>query len=217
MTKKRRRRKPAGIPKYAFSIEASSRFAKRVIDETGVDAVVIGRFAVWGWVADIKRHAATKDLDLAVQHSEYPYVDAWVNRSGLFCRPLSIGGINVMHGASGVNVDFIDRSSATMGDFSGLFSEAVRQSVAEGYELEWEGVTLTVVVPEYLVAMKMATGEPDDERDVRALVLSEDADVDVDEVRDIIRRWVPGALGRFEHVLRVAGHPDAHLSVESQG
>ncbi len=57
--------------------------------------------------------------------------------------------------------------------------------------------------------MKLAAGTDKDERDAVRL-LAKVQDLGVEATRDLVRRFLgPGLVGRFEEILRRAGHPQA--------
>jgi len=202
----KRRRKPQRAQPTGFDEDASSRFAARVLHETGVPGAVVGRYAIWAWVP-LQRQAMTKDLDLAVAVQNTPFVRAFLERASLLNRVLTIGGVNARHEATGVNVDFIDRSNREWGDLSALYAEAIAAAYETGLVYSFHDVTLPLAPPEYIVVMKLATQEHDDEKDAKSLLMSDEAQVGIDIVRDIVTRHVPLLRATLERVLREIGHP----------
>jgi hypothetical protein len=185
----------------------SARFAARALSESGVVGAVIGRLAVWAWVPE-EEQEYTKDLDLAVSRLDMPFVRGWLHKEGLHTRELSIGGVNVSYPEDGVNVDFVDRTSRLYGDLGSLFAGAVQAAVESGLTAQIGDFAFPLAPPEYLIAMKMATGEDDDERDAGRLVAH--ADVDVSAARALLAEHAGvAAMGRFEVLLRRSGHPAA--------
>ena len=168
-----------------FDPEASINFAERVFQEAGIGLAVIGRFAIWGWVDDESQHSMTKDFDVAVARVDMPFLESWIEEQSLPVRHLSIGGLNVKHANSGVNIDFIDRSSKQWGDLSALYSEAIKEALDQGEVFQFGDVELPLVPPEHLVVMKIATLERDDELDASRLLESPTAEVAVETVRDL--------------------------------
>jgi hypothetical protein len=167
---------------------------------------VIGRVAIWAWIPDPGQHEYTKDVDVAIAREDERAVRAWFSDRGLRVSELSIGGINYREGE--VRLDFIHRA-CEHGDFSGLFSAAVHAAIARGEMGDvGGGILLPLVPPEYLVAMKILTMEPKDERDAGRLLMR--APLDLDLTREVVRKYL-GPLGasRLEVILRQIGHPRA--------
>jgi hypothetical protein len=195
-----------------FDPGPSGRFAARVLRELGVPGALIGRLAVWAWIPDEGEHAFTKDLDVAVRREDLPRIRAWIEKQGLSARELGIGGVNVRAPETAVNVDFVDRTSPEFGDLGLLFGEAIE---AARVRVDVGGASLRLVPAEHLLAMKIATGEPDDARDAERLLLH--AGVDVAAARKIVAAHL-GALGMgvLEALLRQVGHPDARPKRKSE-
>jgi len=189
----------------AFDPTPSARFAHRALAGANVPGALIGRLAVWAWLPDESDHEFTKDLDVAVTQADMALVRSWVDRQGLSTRALTIGGVNVRHPGSGVNVDFIDRSAG----LGGLFSEAVANAIQSGELTRVGEIDLPLVAPEYLVTMKLATGEDKDERDAERLLRVVE-DLDLEHVRRLCEAHL-GIAGRnrLEVLLRSMGHPEA--------
>lgn len=202
--KNRVRKKNGKLP--VFDPNPSGRFVRRVLDETGVRGILIGRLAVWVWLSEEKNHAFTKDMDIAVTQEGLNRIRNWLNDQNIQYLGLEIGGISVDH-AGQINVDFITRC-CEFGDFSPLFEDAIHHATEHGETIEAGNGRLAVVSPEHLVAMKIGTGEKKDEDDAAALL--RDADIHISNTRSIILRFLgPGSLSRFEVMLRNIGHPDA--------
>jgi hypothetical protein len=161
----------------------------------------------------------TKNVDYAVSPEHIRTIAAAAGARGCVTTDLDIGGINVELEALGINVDFIHRDSRILGDLSGLFQSAIDAAhAAETFLAEGEGddavaVSAVPLVPlGHLVAMKMATGEPRDEKDAQRLMAFGTEEVDVECVRALLRlHGGPSAIARFEQVLRDVGHPDAYV------
>ncbi len=203
-------------PQSWFDVNASSRFAANLLGELEISGAVIGRFAVWAWVPAHKQHLMTKDLDLAVASTDVPKIRTFLESRGMLNRELTIGGVNARHEGAGVNVDFIDRSNREWGDYSLLYAAAIQAAYDEGMYYDFGDVSLPMVPPEYIVLMKIATAERDDERDARNLLLSQTAEIDADDVRAILYRVAPFLRPTFERVLRETGHPQALPPPDSQ-
>jgi hypothetical protein len=91
-------------------------------------------------------------------------VEAELRRRKLKYYNLSIGGIGVRDGQR--KIDFIDRRlyHAT------LFREAIDSASRDRRVLSVGRVKLPLVSAEHLVAMKMISGEPKDDRDAKRLL-----------------------------------------------
>lgn len=199
-----KRKKNGKLP--VFDPNPSGRFVHEVLNETGVKGVLIGRLAVWVCVSEEKKHAFTKDMDIAVTKEGLHRIRKWLNERQIKYLELQIGGINVDR-PNQVNVDFITRC-CEMGDFSPLFEDAIHFAIKRGETVEVGGDRLVVVSPEHLVAMKIGTGERKDEEDAEALL--KDSGIHIDNTRSIIVKFLgPGSLSRFEVMLRKISHPDA--------
>lgn len=189
-----------------FDPNPSGRFVHSVLNETGAKGILIGRLAVWVWLSEERKHAFTKDMDIAVTGEYLHRIRKWLNDRQIRYLELEIGGINVDRPGQ-VNVDFITRCCA-FGDFSPLFKDAIHYAAEYGETVEVGDDKLSVVSPEHLVAMKIGTGEKKDEDDAEALL--GDAEIHIDNTRLIILKFLgPGSLSRFEVMLRKIGHPDA--------
>lgn len=201
---KNARDKPGRLP--VFDPNPSGRFVREVLNETGVNGVLIGRLAVWLYLSSEKKQAFTKDMDIAVTREGLHRIRKWLTDRGNRYVDLAIGGINVEQPGR-VNVDFITRS-CDFGDFSPLFEDAVQCAVENGDSIDVGEGRLVVVSPEHLTAMKIGTGEKKDEEDAEALLV--DANIRIDATRGLIARYLgPGSLSRFEVMLRKIGHPEA--------
>jgi len=193
------------LPK--FDPAPSARFAARILTEGNIQGVLIGRLAIWAYLPKESDHEFTKDLDIAVPYEEMCLVRSWLDQNSIRYRELDVGGVNVLYPDSGVNVDFIDRVSRKLGNLGPLYREAVLAAMVEGETTNVEGTALVVVPPEYLVVMKIAAGEPKDERDVVRLLAN--VVLDIDYIRDVMIRHTPLHICKLERMLREVGHPAA--------
>jgi len=164
-----------------------------------------------------EKQAYTKDLDIAVAKANLFEIRKYFRNKKYEITELSIGGINVKTGKD-INVDFIDRSSIEWADYSLMFEEAINEAVSSDRKISVGDKDLCLVSVEYLVAMKLATGERKDEDDAKIL-LTEIDDIDIKGLRTIISEYL-GAAGRtrFEIILRDIGHKDSRfVRYESDG
>jgi hypothetical protein len=143
----------------------------------------------------------TKDLDLAVPSELLGAVESELRRRKLPHRQLSIGGIGVRQG--NLKLDFIDRRLHC----AALFRDAVQAANRAGRHLAVGRTKLPLVPVEYLVAMKMVSGEPKDDRDVKRLL--EYAEMSYAVARGIVVRHLgPLTADRLDVFAREAGRPE---------
>lgn len=194
-----------------FNPAPSGKFARRVLHELGIKGALIGRMAVWSWIPDEGQHQYTKDVDIAVRQEDLVKIKEWIYKQNLPSRELIIGGINVYDPNSNINVDFIDRASPLMGDFSVLFSEAIRFA-KKTVSIGSKSIKFPVVSQEYLIAMKLVTGEQDDHRDIVRLL--QYSNPDIKKTRDVVKRHL-GPIGQslLEQILIQTNHP---LAIEKK-
>ena len=195
------------LPK--FDPEPSGEFAYKVLEETKVKGILIGRLAVWAWVEDSARQAFTKDIDIAISQRDQPAIVSYLTNKGFKIRELSIGGFNITEERENVKVDFIHRNSMEWGDLSKLFEEAIEKSIESRITVTIGKISLFLVPVEYLITMKIATAERKDEEDVKHLLEMVDS-VDTNKLRDIISIYLgPIGKAKLENILREIGHPEA--------
>ena len=191
--------------RLAFDPLPSTTFGVKILSRSKAPGALIGRVAMWYWLDDEADHELTKDVDFAVPQASMPSILDALRETEAEVSQLVIGGINARIARHGILADFIDRSSEEWGNLQPLYLDAIR--AAEAQDDVYEGAP--VAPPEHLVAMKLAAGTDKDERDAIRL-LAKVKDLDVDRIRDLIRKFLgPGLLGRFEECLRRAGHPQA--------
>ncbi len=195
------------LPK--FDPEPSGEFAFKVLEETKVKGILIGRLAVWAWVEDAARQAYTKDLDIAISQRDQPAIVSYLVDKGFKIQELSIGGFNITEERGNVKVDFIHRNSREWGDLSRLFEEAIEQSFESSNTVTIGGISLYLAPVEYLISMKIGTAEPKDEEDAKHLLEMVDS-VDVNKLRDLVSKYLgPIGKAKLENLLREVGHSQA--------
>jgi len=192
------------IPK--FDPDPSGKFANRVLTDADVKGTLIGRLAVWARIPDPAEHAFTKDVNIAVTTTDLMRICSWLEKNGIKCRELEIGGINVSL-PDGISVDFITRCCED-GNLSPLFEDAVRASFESGESVQIGGHEFPLASTEHLIAMKIATAERKDEEDAERLL--ETAEADMEKLRKLVTDYL-GPVGRIalENILRKTGHPAA--------
>lgn len=199
----RRRYRPRsleGLPR--FDPNPSMAAALELLEAAGVPFALAGRLAVWQYVPP-EGQQFTKDVDFAVPHG---HVDALVREArgrGFRVTELSIGGAGIK--APGVMVDFIDRHP----ELSALFAEAVR-AARERPRRRWLaflGRRVPVVPMNYLIAMKLVTFDPKDDRDVVEMLMRL-GDRGYTPLRRLVRKHL-GLVGaeRLDAFARRVGHP----------
>jgi hypothetical protein len=192
------KRQPRAMVVEPFDPEPSIETALSLLQAAGAAHALAGRLAVWAWVAADDQEF-TKDVDFAVPEADMNAVAHEARARGYQLLPLAIGGFGIR--TEDKRIDFIDRRV----DFGALFAEAVE--AARDQELATttrSGRRLLVTPPEHLVAMKLATGDPHDERDVERLLRQEH--FDYAGCRAVVRRHLgPAAANRLDHIGARAG------------
>ena len=118
--------------------------------------------AMWVYLDDESQHEFTKDVDFAVFLYESDKIEEQAATQGLNYNHLHIGGIGIRE--KSVNIDFIDRR---LNGIDRLFREAIANASGEVYVDENK---IPVVSLDYLIAMKMVSGEPKDDNDLKKLL-----------------------------------------------
>jgi hypothetical protein len=189
---------PGPLP--SFDPKPAARLAASIIKQSRASCALIGRVAMWAYLPPDQQEF-TKDLDLAVPAEFIAAVEAAVRDRKLPHRQLAIGGVGVRHGE--LKIDFIDRRLYC----AALFREAVQAAHKTGRTLSVGRVRLPLVPVEYLVAMKMVSGEPKDDRDAKRLL--EHVELDYTAVRRIVRKHLgPLTADRLDVFAREAGRPE---------
>lgn len=180
-----------------FDPNPSLRFALSILSAANVTRyALIGRLAMWVYIEDESQHKYTKDVDFAIILEDAEKVIKTVEKKNLNYENLHIGGIGIRE--DGINVDFIDRR---LHDVHELFRKAIDEVSDQIY---MDDISIPVVSLEYLAAMKMVSGEPKDDDDLR-LLLSIDR-LDYNKTRDIVERYLsPITAERLDVFAREAG------------
>lgn len=200
---------PVTLP--AFDPAPSARFGRDVLVEVGEPFALIGKVAMWT-VLPPEVHDLTKDVDFAVPSRALEPLRAALAGRGIAPKPLSIGGLAVRH--DDIRVDFIDRSE---GGLAGLFEEAIADAQLHGGRAALGDESVAVVTAEYLVAMKLVTGEDRDEADAVRLLRGIPG-LDLRRARDIVlRHGGPAGANRLDALARRAGRPDARPEYRNSG
>jgi hypothetical protein len=118
-------------------------------------------------------------------------------------RPLRIGGVGVRDSKQGLSIDFIDRRF----HFGPLFQEAIREANASGRKARVGGRDISLVSLEFLLAMKLVSGEPKDDIDARRILQREELRYAV--ARQIVETHLGAAsANRLDAMARETGRPE---------
>jgi hypothetical protein len=187
-------------PLPTFDPKPAARLAASIIKQARAICALIGRVAMWAYLPP-EQQEFTKDLDLAVPAEFIAAIEASIQQRKLPHRQLSIGGIGVRHGD--LKIDFIDRRVHC----AAMFREAVQAAQGSGRQLRVGRTNLPLVPVEYLVAMKMVSGEPKDDRDVKRLL--EHVAMNYATARRIVEQHLgPVTADRLDVFAREAGRPE---------
>jgi len=174
-----------------------------------VPFALIGGVALWAYVPASEQRF-TKDVDVAYPSRMRARVEAALRAAGHEPLPLEIGGFGVRE--EPYRIDFIDRGS----DFGTLFERAVQEAQAAQRWLDVEDEHILLVAPEYLVAMKLLTGERDDEQDVERLLRASSPPVNLVAARALCAELLgPAVANRLDVIARAIGHPAARKRYKS--
>jgi hypothetical protein len=143
----------------SFDPTASVRAAVAALSAVGSPFALIGGLALEAW--GIPR--ATKDADFAVLVGS---AEPAAEKLAAEMRPLRIGGVAVRDDSRNLRIDFIDRRF----HLAELFRQAIEEA-AEARRMTSVGeLEVPLVSLEHLLAMKLASGEPKDDADVRRIL-----------------------------------------------
>lgn len=200
---------PTELP--AFDPRPSARFGLEILREVGQPFALIGKVAMWIHLPP-EAQDFTKDVDFAVPVRAIEPIKAALAGRGIVPRTLPIGGLGVREGE--IRVDFIDRREGGLGS---LFEEAIADAERHGPLAAVPGGNAPVVAAEYLVALKMVTGEDRDETDAVKL-LRRLPGIDLARTRELIlRHGGTAGANRLDALARRAGRPDARPEYRNGG
>ena len=163
----------------SFDPNESLEVALEILKVAASHFALIGRVATWVYL-ESDLHQFTKDVDIAVYFHEIAAIEQEIQRRELNYHPLQIGGIGIRDAQ--VNIDFIDRHELGI---DRLYREAIEQSRTQ---IQVSHQTVPVVRLEHLIAMKMVSGEPKDDQDVKALLGVKD--LHYTQCREIVERFL---------------------------
>ncbi len=200
---------PAELPH--FDPRPSAAFGYDVLTEVGQPFALIGKVAIWTHQPPDAQEF-TKDVDFAVPTAAIEPIRAALHRRGVPVRELSIGGLAVREGD--VRVDFIDRRE---GGLAPLYLEAITDAARRGSLAAAGDGAVPVATAEYLVALKVVTGEDKDEVDAVKLMRTL-PDLDLSRTRSVImQHGGPAGANRLDALARRAGRADARPSYRNGG
>ncbi len=180
----------------SFDPNPSLKAALRLLKKAGIqDFALIGRVATWVFLP-VDRHQFTKDVDLAVLTADIDKIEKALKRKGFKVYQLSIGGVAVREAE--LVMDFIDRR---LDGLDRLFGESIAYARRD---VEIFGEIVPVVSLNYLITMKLVTGEPKDDLDAKSLLMVKD--INYDDLRQLVKRHLGAATAnRLDVFAREAG------------
>jgi hypothetical protein len=184
----------------SFDPEPAAKLAKELLESIKAPFAVIGRIAVWAYLPP-EAQEFTKDIDLAVPLECIASIEEQLKKRNIAYRPLVIGGIGTTD--KEIHIDFIDRRQY----HQQLFREAIDETQKQGNSINIGAVVMPLVPVEFLIALKMVSGEPKDDRDVKRLL--EHAELDYKKSRDIVMKHLgPATADRLDVFAREIGRPE---------
>jgi predicted nucleotidyltransferase len=164
-----------------FDPNPSIRFALEFFLTAGISRfALIGKLAMWIYLEDESQHEYTRDVDFAVFFREIIKIEDEASKQGLNYEQLHIGGIGIRE--KGLNIDFIDWR---LHGVDQLFTEAIENASGEVYV---DGDPIPVVSLEHLIAMKIVSGEPKDDKDLKTLLALKE--VNYEKARSIVEKYL---------------------------
>lgn len=203
-------RPPAGIirPIEPFDPAPSIEAATRTLDANGVAFALIGGLALGAW--GIARVARTLVLAVPVGAAE-PAAEQLVAGGGQK-RPLRIGGMAIRDPDRNLRIDLIDRRF----HLGALFRDAIAEAHAAQRFTRAGQIAVPLASLEHLTAMKMASGEPKDDADVRRILQLEQ--LDYRRARALVEAHLGFATAnRLDTMAREAGRPEVQRRLYQNG
>src|SRR5262245_55912249 len=182
-----------------FDPGPSVKAAAAALEQHGADFALIGGLALDAW--GIPR--ATKDADFAVPVGAAEKAAETLRGPATEIRPLRIGGVGVRDSQRGLRIDLVDRRF----HFAALFRDAIREARASGRKARVAGCDVSLVSLEFLLAMKLVSGESKDEIDARRILQREE--LRYRDARTIVEQHLGAAsANRLDALAREAGRPE---------
>jgi len=183
----------------AFDPGPSVAAAAAALDRQGAGFALIGGLALEAW--GIPR--ATKDADFAVPVGVAEAAAEALRAPTTEVRPLRIGGVGIRDSERGLRIDLVDRRF----HFGPLFQDAIREASKSGRKARVGGRDVSLVSLEFLLAMKLVSGEPKDDIDVRRILQREE--LDYATARTIVESYLGAAsANRLDAMAREVGRPE---------
>jgi hypothetical protein len=182
-----------------FDPSPSVMAAATVLEQKGTGFALIGGLALEAW--GIPR--ATKDVDFAVPVGVAEAAAEALRSATTEIRPLRIGGVGIRDSTRGLRIDLVDRRF----HFGALFQEAIREANASGRKASVGGRNVSLVSMEFLLAMKLVSGEPKDDIDARRILQREE--LQYANARQIVESHLgPASANRLDALAREIGRPE---------
>ncbi len=182
-----------------FDPQYSARRALQALHAVSGRHALIGGLALEAW--GVPR--ATRNLDLAVPTGVAERAARELTGPGILTRPLRIGGVGVRGEEPTLRIDFIDRRH----HFASLFLAALDEAEAANRWTRLAEHEVPLVSREHLVAMKLVSGAPKDDADVRRLLQLED--LDYSGARALVEAHLgPATANRLDAFAREAGRAE---------
>jgi hypothetical protein len=183
----------------AFDPGPSVAAAASALEALGADFALIGGLALDAW--GIPR--ATKDADFAVPVGTAERAADALRGPTTELRPLRIGGVGLRDNDRGLRIVLVDRRF----HFSALFQDAIGEAYSSGRKARVGRNDVSLVSLEFLLAMKLVSGEPKDEIDARRILQREE--LRYGDARAIVERHLGVAsANRLDALAREAGRPE---------
>lgn len=182
-----------------FDPTDSVRAAAETLNSAGIPYALIGGVALDAW--SIPR--ATKDVDFAVPCGVAEKVAEQLRSPSTSIRPLRIGGTAVRDEQRNLKIDLIDRRF----HFARLFSDAIAEAGTSRRFARIGDLDVPVVSLEHLLTMKMVSGEPKDDADVRRILRLDRLDYTL--ARALVEQHLgPATANRLDQFGREEGRPE---------
>lgn len=199
MTKKRKCDSvPRELPR--FDPAESLRIGFDLAEAADVPFALAGRLAVWFYVPPAGQQF-TKDVDFAVPYGHSDRVAAVAKQKGYRVAELSIGGYGIRAGR--VSIDFIDRHP----HLEPLFRDAVAAAQEQPERVKVGEAQIPVVPRDYMIAMKLVTREPTDERDVEEMLMGVSKGQYPALQELVLRHLGVAGVEHLDFLARKIGHP----------
>lgn len=183
-----------------FDPSASAAAATKVLRDLGVPFALIGGVGLDAW--GITR--ATKDVDFAVPVGAAEKAAAALAAPGVQQRPLRIGGVAIRDSDRNLCIDLIDRRF----HYGRLFADAIEEAQNQRRLAKVRDVEVPLVSLEYLLVMKLVSGDPKDDADVHRILRLQE--LDYRRAHALTEQHLGHATAnRLETMARTAGRAEA--------